>query len=105
MTDLPAHVPKGYDAFLRDLKLRIREAQLRASLSVNRELIYLYWQIGRDILVRQKIAGWGAKIVERLAKDLRAAFPGMSGFSRANLMYMRAFAEAYSDVAIVQQVV
>ena len=76
-----------------------------ASTSVNRELILLYWQIGRDILSRQKTAGWGAKIVDRLAKDLRVAFPDMRGFSRANLMYMRAFAEAYPEIAIVQQVV
>jgi len=105
MPELPAHVPIGYDAFLRDLKLRIKDAQLRASLSVNRGLIFLYWQIGRDILARQKNEGWGAKIVERLAKDLRAAFPDMGGFSRTNLMSMRAFADAYPDESIVQQVV
>lgn len=65
----------------------------------------LYWQIGRDILVRQGREGWGAKVIERLAQDLRNAFPDMKGFARANLMYMRAFAEAWPDDAIVQQVV
>ena len=105
MPALPVHVPKDYDAFLRGLKLRIKDAQLRASLSVNRELIFLYWQIGRDILARQKTEGWGAKIVERLAKDLRVAFPDMSGFSRTNLMSMRAFAGVYPDESIVQQLV
>lgn len=65
----------------------------------------LYWQIGRDILSRQAEQGWGAKVIERLAHDLRAAFPDMKGFSRANLMYMRAFAEAWPDAAIVQQAV
>jgi hypothetical protein len=62
-------------------------------------------QIGRDILDRQNREGWGTKVIERLAQDLRSAFPGMRGFSRANLMYMRAFAEAWTDVAIVQQAV
>jgi predicted nuclease of restriction endonuclease-like (RecB) superfamily len=68
-------------------------------------LISLYWQIGHDILIRQAQQGWGAKVIERLSGDLRAAFPEMKGFSRANLMYMRAFAEAWPDAAIVQQVV
>jgi predicted nuclease of restriction endonuclease-like (RecB) superfamily len=72
---------------------------------VNRELVLLYWQIGRDILARQAAQGWGAKVIERLAHDLRTAFPQMKGFSRANLMYMRAFAEAWPDAAIVQQAV
>jgi predicted nuclease of restriction endonuclease-like (RecB) superfamily len=72
---------------------------------VNRELVLLYWQIGRDILERQARQGWGAKVIERLAHDLRVAFPAMKGFSRANLMYMRAFAEAWPDAAIVQQAV
>ena len=65
----------------------------------------LYWQIGRDILARQAEQGWGAKVIERLAHDLRTAFPDMKGFSRANLMYMRAFAEAWPDAEIVQQAV
>lgn len=65
----------------------------------------LYWQIGRDILARQASQGWGAKVIERLAHDLRTAFPEMKGFSRANLMYMRAFAEAWPDAEIVQQAV
>lgn len=65
----------------------------------------LYWQIGKDILTRQAAQGWGAKVIERLAHDLRNAFPEMKGFSRANLMYMRAFAEAWPDEQIVQQAV
>jgi predicted nuclease of restriction endonuclease-like (RecB) superfamily len=87
------------------LKTRIREARLRASLAVNAELIGRYWQTGRDILERQGRDGWGARVVDRLAVDLRAEFPGMRGFSRANLLYMRAFAEAWPDPAIVQRVV
>lgn len=98
-------VPQGYADWLADLKGRIHTAQQRAALAVNRELVRLYWQIGRDILARQAEQGWGAKVIERLAHDLRTAFPDMKGFSRANLMYMRAFAEAWPDAGIVQQAV
>lgn len=97
--------PHGYVDWLTELKTRIHSAQQRAALSVNRELILLYWQIGRDILERQAQQGWGAKVIERLSHDLRTSFPDMKGFSRANLMYMRAFAEAWPDAEIVQQLV
>ncbi|MDA8206732.1 MAG: PDDEXK nuclease domain-containing protein [Thermaerobacter sp.] len=98
-------VPEGYALWLDELKSRIHGAQQRAALTVNRELVLLYWQIGSDILQRQAEQGWGSKVIERLAHDLWVAFPGMKGFSRANLMYMRAFAEAWPDAAIVQQAV
>ena len=94
-----------YEDFLRDLKERIRTAQVRAALAVNREMVLLYWQIGCDILSRQQQQGWGAKVIDKLAKDLKAEFPEMKGFSRTNLLYMRAFAEAYPDEQIVQQLV
>ncbi len=97
--------PEGYADWLIDLKNRIHAAQQRSTLAVNRELVRLYWQIGRDILERQAQQGWGAKVIERLSEDLRSAFPEMKGFSRANLMYMRAFAEAWPDSVIVQQAV
>jgi len=98
-------LPDRYDAFLQELKERIRSAQVRAALSVNRELVLLYWGIGRDILSRLQSEGWGAKVVDRLAHDLLKAFPGMTGFGARNLKYMRAFAEAYPDQQFVQQVV
>jgi predicted nuclease of restriction endonuclease-like (RecB) superfamily len=98
-------LPAVYDSFLQELKDRIRSAQVRAALSVNRELVVLYWSIGRDILSRQKNEGWGAKIIDRLSEDLAKAFPEMRGFRARNLKYMRAFAEAYSDQEFVQQVV
>ncbi|QJC55328.1 Putative nuclease YhcG [Polaromonas vacuolata] len=94
-----------YSSWLAELKLRIQAAQQRATLSVNRELILLYWQIGQDILQRQQTQGWGAKVIEQLAKDLTAAFPKMKGFSRRNLLYMRSFAEEWPDFEIVQQAV
>lgn len=92
-----------YPSFLRALKQRIEGAQVRAALSVNRELVLLYWQIGHDILARQQQGGWGARIVDQLARDLRLAFPDLKGFSRRNLTYMRAFAEAWTSAAIVQE--
>ena len=96
--------PKDYQTFLIDLKARIRTAQVRAALAVNRELVLLYWQIGRDILARQQQQGWGAKVIDTLAKDLRHEFPEMKGFSSRNLKYMRAFAQSYPDEQIVQGV-
>ena len=97
--------PEGYADWLAELKGRIHAAQQRASLAVNRELVLLYWQIGRDILARQAGQGWGAKVIDRLAHDLRTAFPDMKGFSPRNLKYMRAFADAWPDEAFVQQAV
>ena len=95
--------PEGYADWLAELKARIHAAQQRATLAVNRELVLLYWQIGRDILARQAEQGWGAKVIERLAHDLRTAFPDMKGFSPRNLKYMRAFAEAWPEAEFVQQ--
>ena len=71
--------PQGYADWLAELKTRIHNAQQRATLAVNRELVMLYWQIGKDILDRQAREGWGAKVVDRLAHDLRTAFPAMKG--------------------------
>jgi Uncharacterized conserved protein len=98
-------IPAGYEVLLADLKNRIRAARVHAALSVNRELIQLYWHIGRTILERQDREGWGSKVIDRLADDLRQEFPDMKGLSRANLFYMRAFADAYPEVSIVQQLV
>ena len=106
MSDTPVSLsmpPEGYGDWLTDLKGRIHNAQQRATLAVNRELVLLYWQIGHDILTRQAQQGWGAKVIERLAQDLRAAFPDIKGFSPRNLKYMRAFAEAWPDMEFVQQ--
>jgi predicted nuclease of restriction endonuclease-like (RecB) superfamily len=93
----------SYETFLNMLKQRVRTAQIRAALAVNQELVLLYWQIGKEILQRQQDEGWGKKVIERLAKDLKREFPDIKGFSRTNLLYMRAFAEAYPDEQFVQQ--
>jgi predicted nuclease of restriction endonuclease-like (RecB) superfamily len=96
-------VPADYAALLAELKDRIAGARLKAALAVNSELILLYWRIGHDILRRQRDEGWGAKVIDRLAADLRHTFPEMKGLSSRNLKYMRAFSEAYPDREIVQQ--
>ncbi|TJW88629.1 MAG: DUF1016 domain-containing protein, partial [Mesorhizobium sp.] len=103
----PVSAPEdgGYASLLAELKERIRTARLKAAVAVNRELILLYWSIGRDILARQTAEGWGARIIDRLAADLRRDFPEMTGLSPRNLKYMRAFAEAFPDEEFVQQVV
>ncbi|MBS4028099.1 MAG: DUF1016 family protein [Ignavibacteriales bacterium] len=103
-TTILSHFSKNYDTFLSDLKRRIREAQTKAALSVNRELLLLYWHIGKQILQQQAEEGWGAKVIERLSLDLCREFPEMKGFSQRNLKYMRAFAEEYRDEQFVQEV-
>lgn len=105
MATQPSVVPVEYLHLLQQLTAQIRAAQIRAALSVTHELVLLYWQIGREILLQQQHQGWGAKVIDQLAADLRREFPTMKGFSARNLKYMRAFAEAWPDQAIVQQVV
>ncbi len=100
----PQDLPPNYPAFLDALKERIHAARLKAALAVNRELVLLYWSIGRDILAKQEAEGWGTKVIERLGRDLASAFPGMKGLSRTNLLYMRALAVAYPDERFVQEV-
>ena len=98
--------PKGYAAWIAEVKARVRTAQMRASLAVNHELIALYWSIGRDLLGRQAKSKWGDGVIARVSADLRAEFPTMEGFSTSNLKYMRRFAEAWPDLgAIGQQLV
>jgi predicted nuclease of restriction endonuclease-like (RecB) superfamily len=97
-------MPEGYGALLAEIKQQIQGTRLRTALSVNAALVMLYWEIGQKILLRQGQEGWGAKVIDRISADLREAFPDMQGFSPRNLKYMRAFAAAYPDQAIVHQV-
>jgi predicted nuclease of restriction endonuclease-like (RecB) superfamily len=92
-----------YRRFVEGIKERIRTAQLKAALAANAELVLHYWEIGREILANQKREGWGAKIIDRLAADLQREFPKLAGYSSRNLKYMRAFAAAWPDRAIVHQ--
>lgn len=90
-------IPQDYGRLLGEIKERIRSAQYEALRKVNRELISLYWDIGRLIVERQRDAGWGRSVVETLAEDLRAEFHGIGGFSAANLWRMRLFYDTYAD--------
>ena len=96
-------VTKGYAAALAAIKSRVRQERLRIVLSANTAMVLLYWDAGRQILQRQEREGWGAKVIDRLAADLRDSFPDMRGLSARNLKYMRAFAAAWPKRAIVQE--
>ena len=91
------NVSGEYIEVLGAIKQRIRSAQYEALKAVNRELITLYWDIGRLIVERQDGASWGKSVVERLAHDLQAEFPGISGFSVSNLWRIKLFHETYSN--------
>ncbi len=96
-------MPEGYGSLLGEIKSRLTQARLRTVLAANAAMVVAYWDVGRSILARQQAEGWGAKVIDRLSTDLRLAFPDMSGLSPRNLKYMRAFAAAWPDVAIVQE--
>ncbi len=93
-----------YKNILIDLKEKIRSARIRTSIKVNYELLKVYWEIGNTILAEQHEQGWGAKIIDRLADDLKQEFPDIKGFSRRNLSYMKVFAEAYPEFLQIQYV-
>ncbi|MEP6621666.1 MAG: PDDEXK nuclease domain-containing protein [bacterium] len=95
-------LPADYAPLLAEIKTRVQTARIKAGLAANRELLALYWDIGRLILARQKAAGWGAKVIDRLSEDLQREFPGQQGFSPRNIKYMRAFAKAWPETVIVQ---
>ena len=102
---MSAPVPTGYAEVVAALKAEVRAAQLRAHRVVNTELLRLYWTIGDRILGQQRAEGWGTRVVDRLADDLRAEFPDMRGLSRSNLKYMRQMAATWPAEAIGQQAV
>lgn len=98
-----ADVPPDYEQALGEIKQRIGQERLRTVMAANAAMVVLYWDVGRRILDRQKQAGWGAKVIDRLSADLREAYPDMRGLSSRNLKYMRAFAAAWPDRAFVQE--
>ncbi len=98
-------MPADYAAWLADIKGRIHGERLRLVLASNSVMVLLYWDIGQRILHKQAEQGYGTKVIDRLAADLRDAFADMKGFSPRNLKYMRAFAAAWPDRELVQQTV
>jgi predicted nuclease of restriction endonuclease-like (RecB) superfamily len=103
ITDLK--VLSQYSNLMETLKKKIRNSQLKAAVSVNREMIQLYWSIGAEILLKQTEYSWGNGVVNKIARDLQNSFPGIEGFSPRNIWRMRAFYKAYSDFSIVPQAV
>lgn len=95
----------SYLNFIEEIKKEIQNQRIAVVLNANSSMICLYWNIGKAILQKQEEEGWGAKVIDRMAKDLKDAFPDMSGFSPRNIKYMRKFAECWPDFEIVQQVV
>lgn len=96
--DLPATLllDKDYIAFLNEIKYRLITTQLRAARAVNNQVIQFYWQLGSNILRMQMTKKhWGNRFIEQLSKDLQTSYPGMSGFSKRNLEYMRLLASLY----------
>lgn len=94
-----------YAAWLGEMKSRIRSARLSAARSVNRDLVLLYWDIGRGIVEKQEELGWGESVIDRLSRDLRRAFPETKGFSSRNLRDMKRLFSAYANARIWQQAV
>lgn len=90
-----SQLPANYIGILGKLKERIRSVRLKAALAVNKELLYLYWELGQCILEMQKSEGWGAKVIDRLSSDLKADFPDFKGLSPRNLKYMVSFARLF----------
>ena len=94
-----------YKEFISGIKTRIKNSQKKALLGVNKELLILYWNIGKVILKYQDKEGWGAKVIDNISKEIKDEFPNLKGFSSRNLKYMRKFAAEYQDIQFVQQVV
>jgi predicted nuclease of restriction endonuclease-like (RecB) superfamily len=98
-------IPHEYADFLTGLKARIRSAQFQALRAANAELVKLYWEIGESIFLKQEQVGWGKSVVENLARDLQAEFPGRNGFSAQNLWFMRQFFAEYQERPNLQPLV
>lgn len=92
---------KDYSAFIRDIKSKIQVAQIKASVSVNRELLQLYWEIAELIVEKQKCATWGDGFLAQMSKDLQKEFPDMKGFSRRNLELMRQWYKYWEKAPII----
>ena len=96
-------LPESYAATLQEIKSHLRQARVRAILAANPIVIEAYWQTGKIILARQQEAAWGARVIDRLAADLKEAFPDMSGMSSRSLLAMKIFAREFPAGPIAQQ--
>ncbi|MGL4399280.1 MAG: PDDEXK nuclease domain-containing protein [Luteolibacter sp.] len=103
--DTTLSISADYRQFVEELKSRVTSARISAARRINHDMIFLYWDIGRGIVEKQKALGWGESVVEMVAADLRKAFPSMSGFSPRNMRDMKRFYLAYSEDSIWRQLV
>lgn len=104
-TEPTAIASSEYRQFIEDLKERVTSARISAARAANRELILLYWDIGEAIVEKQRVLKWGESVIDRVSRDLQAAFPDTRGFSPRNLRDMKRFFLAYGGEAIRRQVV
>src|SRR5574344_2053659 len=100
-----SEMDRSYFDFIKGIKDRIAKTRLSVVMKANSAMICLYWQIGKEILIKQQEQGWGAKVIDKMSDDIQKTFPDVKGFSPRNIKYMRKFAESYSDFEFVQQVV
>ena len=92
-----SEMDEAYFRFIEEIKNEIKNRRISVVLSANSSMICMYWNIGRAVLEKQNQQGWGTKVIDRMAKDLKEAFPEMSGFSPRNIKYMRKFADCWKD--------
>lgn len=104
-TNESLHLDQNYKQFLSGIKERLQTAQIRAALAANSELIRFYWELGNDLIEKQKNHQWGSGFLEQFSHDMRQAFPKMQGFSKRNLEHMRRFATLYPDIVFAKQAV
>ena len=95
-------LPNGYSVWRKDIEQLIETAKLRTAISVNTNMLSLYWNIGKSILQKQQEEGWGKKVIDQLSKDLSKTFPDDRGYSERNLRNMKRFAEEYPHFPILQ---
>jgi len=101
-----AEVSRGdYKNFITSLKTKIRLAQIQGAIAVNKELIKLYWDIGKDIVEKQDQEGWGGKVLEKVAQNIQNEFPRLEGFSRRNMFRIKSFYQAYEKVPQVHAII
>ena len=103
--DTLANLPTNYPSFLSEVLHMVQERRQVAIQKVNVEQILLYWQIGKQISIKQENEGWGAKVIDRLSQDIKSQFPMLKGFSPRNLKYMVKFATIWDDIEFVQRTV
>ncbi|MFR9650367.1 MAG: DUF1016 N-terminal domain-containing protein [Rikenellaceae bacterium] len=92
-----SQIEKGYKEWLSEVKLRVKQSQIKAAVKVNTQLLRLYWSLGEDISQRELESTWGSGFFAQLSRDLRSEFPDAKGFSETNIKYMKRFYNFYNQ--------